>query len=487
MIVRVDGGYCCTFNITKNLHLVQGWVTVADGRKEIKSKNDGGDSSQNSSIRHCVTKDISMRWIRSFVSLWPSVWSELKDILRHFVDTTSVYAATWPQLATPSTPSTAHYYRIQQLTMARRHLEALTVRLMQELRHHAQEKLQEPWYHGKCECESSNALAAPTPAPAQTTQYPVERYSQELVLETGIDRRSSGSTSNDATLSRRHAGSFVASTIFVLAVFFVVSIIYHLPVLFINNRHGKSSSAPREVLASSLDDAACLFVEARTETLRMANINEFFICKLCKGYFRDPYTSKECLHTFCYGCTRGYYLYHSKLSSCPTCKLNLGAKPLTKFLWENANALERFLIFLHAERTYYQKFGIKRKQSDTPSETQPSPPKISRSLGPSPGNMIRFELYPQRGCADFYSPDVPLFLALGKLEAPYMYTQSLLKIMYLRKYLAKKLKVAKPEEIEILCKGTVVGPEYSLEFIRRTRWEENSKMVLEYRRQLVAS
>ncbi|ETI50518.1 hypothetical protein F441_05964 [Phytophthora nicotianae CJ01A1] len=250
----------------------------------------------------------------------------------------------------------------------------------------------------------------------------------------------------------------------------------------------KGSSAPREVLASSLDDAACLFVEARTETLRMANINEFFICKLCKGYFRDPYTSKECLHTFCYGCIRGYYLYHPKSSSCPTCNVNLGAKPLAKILPDPAmkelatKLLPDYTVKEEAEeRTYYKKFGIKRKQSDTPSDTQPSPPKIHRSLGPSPGNMIRFELYPQRG------PDVPLFLSLDKLDASYMYTQSLLKIMYLRKYLAKKLKVAKPEEIEILCKGTVVGPEYSLEFIRRTRWKESSKMVLEYRRQLIAS
>ncbi|UIZ21571.1 hypothetical protein KXD40_000998 [Peronospora effusa] len=59
--------------------------------------------------------------------------------------------------------------------------------------------------------------------------------------------------------------------------------------------------------------------------------------------------------------------------------------------------------------------------------------------------------------------------------------------MYLRKYLAKKLNILKPEEIEILCNGAVVGPEYSLEFIRRTRWKADSKMILEYRRQIVAS
>ncbi|KAL7692392.1 putative E3 ubiquitin-protein ligase/polycomb group RING finger protein [Plasmopara halstedii] len=251
----------------------------------------------------------------------------------------------------------------------------------------------------------------------------------------------------------------------------------------------KSSSTSTEAL-TSLDDKAynMLFVEARTETLHLTHINEFFVCKLCNGYFRDPYTSKECLHTFCYGCIRGYYLYNPKSNSCSVCKMSLGAKPLAQFLPDPAmkELADKLLPDFHAkeeaeEQMYYKKFGIKRKQPDTPTETQSGSMTICRSLGPSPGNMISFELYPQRGT------DIPLFLSLSKLEAPYMHTQSLLKIMYLRKYLAKKLKVAKPEEIEILCKGTVVGPEYSLEFIRRTRWkEEKTNMILEYRRHLFA-
>lgn len=58
--------------------------------------------------------------------------------------------------------------------------------------------------------------------------------------------------------------------------------------------------------------------------------------------------------------------------------------------------------------------------------------------------------------------------------------------MHLRKYIAKKLRTVRPEEVEVLCRGTPVGPEYSLEFIRRTIWKnESAKMVLEFRRQLV--
>ncbi|KUG00674.1 Polycomb group RING finger protein 5-A [Phytophthora nicotianae] len=80
-------------------------------------------------------------------------------------------------------------------------------------------------------------------------------------------------------------------------------------------------------------------------------------------------------------------------------------------------------------------------------------------------------------------PDIPYFLSLGKLKAPNMLTQSHLQIRYLRKYLTKKLKVAKPDEITILCQGKVVGSEYTLEFIQRTLWKGSFKMILEYRRQ----
>ncbi|RLN60325.1 hypothetical protein BBJ28_00022756 [Nothophytophthora sp. Chile5] len=105
-----------------------------------------------------------------------------------------------------------------------------------------------------------------------------------------------------------------------------------------------------------------------------------------------------------------------------------------------------------------RKLGIKRKQPETPRGVQPGETKSSRSRGPSPEKMIHFELHPQRGL-----------------------------IMHLRKYVAKKMKLVKPEEVEILCKGSPVGPELSLEFIRLTRWKEDAKMILEYRRKIVAS
>lgn len=77
----------------------------------------------------------------------------------------------------------------------------------------------------------------------------------------------------------------------------------------------------------------------------------------------------------------------------------------------------------------------------------------------------------------------PLTFTYVRLH-PFTSTQTP-QIMHLRKYIAKQLDGVRPEEVEVLCKGAPVGPEYSLEFIRRTIWmDDHAKLVLEYRRQL---
>ena len=51
----------------------------------------------------------------------------------------------------------------------------------------------------------------------------------------------------------------------------------------------------------------------------------------------------------------------------------------------------------------------------------------------------------------------------------------------MRKYLALKLQV-KPEDIVILCRKKPLGPEHQLEFIQKIYWKDDSKMILEYRK-----
>ncbi|KAF1332559.1 hypothetical protein FI667_g3549, partial [Globisporangium splendens] len=100
-------------------------------------------------------------------------------------------------------------------------------------------------------------------------------------------------------------------------------------------------------------------------------------------------------------------------------------------------------------QNFYANLGIKRKRIEQPANPTLAQSQTKRSRGPSPNQMIRLE------------------------------------ILHLRKYIAKKSgSNVKPEEVEVLCKGVPVGPEYSLEFIRRTIWmDESAKLILEFRRQ----
>ncbi|OWZ19705.1 hypothetical protein PHMEG_0005995 [Phytophthora megakarya] len=116
--------------------------------------------------------------------------------------------------------------RIQQLAMVHHRLQGLTARLrleVQELlaiRNH--EQLQEPRYQGKCECESINTLTTPTPAPVEPMTKrpePANEFDRNASWQLKSTGPNSGSTS--AGTSSSHTEPYFASTMFVLAVFFM--------------------------------------------------------------------------------------------------------------------------------------------------------------------------------------------------------------------------------------------------------------------------
>lgn len=48
----------------------------------------------------------------------------------------------------------------------------------------------------------------------------------------------------------------------------------------------------------------------------LTNLRPHLICSLCKGYFRDPYTVADCLHTFCRSCL--ILFFRQGMRCCPT-------------------------------------------------------------------------------------------------------------------------------------------------------------------------
>ena len=59
-------------------------------------------------------------------------------------------------------------------------------------------------------------------------------------------------------------------------------------------------------------------------------VQDHLICRLCQGYFRDPYTVTECLHTFCKSCL--FFAIQSGYRRCPTCDISLEPDPFKEVL-----------------------------------------------------------------------------------------------------------------------------------------------------------
>jgi hypothetical protein len=53
-------------------------------------------------------------------------------------------------------------------------------------------------------------------------------------------------------------------------------------------------------------------------------INPLVQCSLCQGYLVDPYTIKECMHSFCRTCILSYFEHHlASQYQCPRCYIKL--------------------------------------------------------------------------------------------------------------------------------------------------------------------
>ena len=48
----------------------------------------------------------------------------------------------------------------------------------------------------------------------------------------------------------------------------------------------------------------------------VSNLHKHLVCTLCKGYYRDPYTIADCLHSFCRSCL--ILFFRQGMRCCPT-------------------------------------------------------------------------------------------------------------------------------------------------------------------------
>eukprot|EP00592_Proboscia_alata_P010399 CAMPEP_0194362444 /NCGR_PEP_ID=MMETSP0174-20130528/10184_1 /TAXON_ID=216777 /ORGANISM="Proboscia alata, Strain PI-D3" /LENGTH=408 /DNA_ID=CAMNT_0039135307 /DNA_START=289 /DNA_END=1515 /DNA_ORIENTATION=- len=261
----------------------------------------------------------------------------------------------------------------------------------------------------------------------------------------------------------------------------------------VNEIEENKGPKPPEIKQGSVEFSVC-------------SINAHLVCGLCRGYFRDPYTITECLHTFCKSCL--FFAFQSGFRRCPTCDKSLEPDPFRCVLSDRSlhELVHKIFPSLQDmddeyEEEFYKARGIKRKvsleESNAAILAANESSETKASLHESEKKRKTLALESSSGCGSkkhaianddlelllLPSTDVKKESTMSSLLNPHLRTSGSLKVSQLKKYLVRKLDIAtKPSAIELLCNGEQVGDELSLTFIQRTRWfNANSDLCLTFR------
>ncbi|EEY64898.1 uncharacterized protein PITG_16223 [Phytophthora infestans T30-4] len=243
-------------------------------------------------------------------------------------------------------------------------------------------------------------------------------------------------------------------------------------------------------------------LDARTMTVKLAELTEHLGCVLCHGILRDAHTIPDCLHSFCKSCIYRHFLVKGSCI-CPKCNKVLSPRPIATLITDQKLQAVVDRIFpefkeheLVLEKEFYTTNTFKLKPDSDHKDGangSSSAPGTSSSRGRSKNSVkphdaktstngsnvsctkqFTIEVYPQHTNAN----------ALPELKFPFMQVSGNFKMFELRKLIQKRLKVPDEVQFEMACMGATVGPELSVHFIQRTIWQHQKQkgpLVLHYR------
>lgn len=260
--------------------------------------------------------------------------------------------------------------------------------------------------------------------------------------------------------------------------------------------------------------ARCKVVEEKpivTFSTRLESIQKHLVCSICHGFFREPYTIPECLHTYCKSCL--ILQLNAGITKCPNkdCLTSLEPDPYKMVLSDRTlqEVVDKIFPALkdadkQEEKQFYSDHGIKLKKefrdtegNETSKKALETSMKDQSAVGGSAvqeglntaGSIDQTDASKSSSAGipddelDFLlNPDTTVQSPLSPLKHPNLRTSGRLRVFQIKKLLVSKLEeVSSPPEIVVLCNGDVLGDELSLTFIQRTRWLSDEELTLSYR------
>lgn len=189
-----------------------------------------------------------------------------------------------------------------------------------------------------------------------------------------------------------------------------------------------SSSSRKRPHAELASAASAPQIQGSMVVFSLAPLSPHLTCRLCSGYFRDPVTITECLHTFCKSCL--YYAFSTGYSQCPTCKVDLGTYPFRATLADRTlQELVDKVLFpelkvqdAEKEKEFYAKKGIELKDEFRDAEQQRKSRRIEAEYeedeaGPAKGETTKVSMV-RAFCLHILAPHCLLWTNILNLSCP---------------------------------------------------------------------
>ncbi|CAF0822026.1 unnamed protein product [Adineta steineri] len=230
-------------------------------------------------------------------------------------------------------------------------------------------------------------------------------------------------------------------------------------------------------------------------------INPLLQCSLCDGYLIDPYTIKECMHTFCRTCILSYFKNLSRSEyKCPKCDVNLEpVSDISKCLIPDrqlGDIVRSLLPSLDIDEINNEKLFYEQNSLSIPKDLRLklrlvknlSPMRYTDQQGqirlrsfndkPTVSSLTKKSIIPIalqiELCKKFIDPS----LILKQYPRKYLCVNSQLHIDHIRKYLETICQISKPYQVYLFFYDSCLSDSTPLLLIKNLLFPSTDRIKL---------
>ncbi|VDM97695.1 unnamed protein product [Thelazia callipaeda] len=214
----------------------------------------------------------------------------------------------------------------------------------------------------------------------------------------------------------------------------------------------------------------------------LKTLNPHITCPLCKGYFVEATTVTDCLHTFCKSCLLKHF--ENVNNCCPKCSNLIHQSHPSHYVSFDRTMQELVYKLVPGMQTREEESHIaflrttKTEQSENGSlklEFDENMDESSLEMRECSGDpMSKHHRSDEQVAVELCTDKLSKF---ADIDMPYLRLSEMATVNTIKRYLAVTLfgDISQYNDLDIFCNNELMGRDYSLKFIEKTRCRNKPK------------